>query len=67
MKTKQLYIEKYRKPYPTILPHKLPNINHLAGNFIAISCELRAAGVVEVDGERLEFQDLRLIVKERRP
>jgi hypothetical protein len=45
----------------------LPTLRHIATDsqkkFTVIGCDIRAAGIIERDGERLEYQDLRVYLK----
>ncbi len=64
-KERQTYIEHY-KPHALVFPpSKVPEFRHLVAGFVPESMELRAAGRVERDGEELEFQDIRLYVREK--
>lgn len=63
-KSRVLYEETYRKGQASIrkdlLPERLP---HFAAGTKLVSMELRKAGLVEIDGEELEFQELYVLVK----
>lgn len=63
-KQKVTYQQKYRKGSMVVKQDCLPRLRHLGNQFIVKSCEVVSAGVIEVDGQRMEFQDLRVIVKE---
>lgn len=59
MKETQVYVEKYRKGNGKLRDDKLPSCVHTNG-VQPVEAHLLAAGVVERDGVRLEFQDMRL-------
>lgn len=63
-KEKMIYQEGYKKPYPEFSQDKLPNLTHLSEGFQCTEAKLLKAGVIERDGERFEFQDIRVILKE---
>jgi hypothetical protein len=59
-----MYIEHY-KAHALVFPgNKIPEFRHLAAGFAPESMELRAAGRVTRDGEELEFQDIRVYLRE---
>ena len=66
MKTRQLYIEKYKKPYPASKDPSLGSNGLLAPGFDTKRVEMSARGVVEVDGVEMEFIDLRVYIAENR-
>lgn len=60
------YRETYRKGALVLNAESLPVLRHQAtdgSRFRAIECEVIAAGEIERDGERIEFQDLRVYVE----
>jgi hypothetical protein len=64
-RSKTLYRE-YRSGTLTLRPDFLPILRHCAqggGPFEAEACEVLAAGVIERDGEQVEYQDLRVYLK----
>lgn len=63
MKEKQIYMEGYKKPYPQINKTHLPTLNHLKENFKCCDAVIMKAGVVKRDDEELEFQDIRVYIK----
>lgn len=62
MKTKQLYIETYRKPYPCSKNPDLGSNGLLADGCKTHAIELKARGSVEVDEVPMEFMDLRVYI-----
>ena len=62
MKTRQLYIEKYKKPYPASKEPKLGSNGLLSPEFETKRVEMSARGIVEVDGVEMEFIDLRVYI-----
>jgi hypothetical protein len=64
MAEKQTYVETYKRPYPEIIPELLPQIKHLNDEFDCIEARILKSGIVDRDGERLEFQDIRIYLKE---
>lgn len=58
--------ETYRKGTAMIRPGNLPTLYHVNG-FRVISCEIQKAGAVERDGQRLEYQVLKVFLEERPP
>ncbi len=66
-KEKILYQEKYHPHKMNVLADKLPVLKHLAPGFTVSRCEIRSAGQVEVNGQKIEFQDLRVYLCERKP
>lgn len=64
-KEKQVYRETYKRQMTaTRDPAVLPVLKDLGAKFTVIEMQTLAAGVVLRDGERLEYQDLRLYLKE---
>jgi len=61
---KQIYCEKYKKPYLVIRKDHLPkakNLPWLSEGAQIESVEIRATGICETKGkERVEFQDVRI-------
>lgn len=59
----------YRETYePMALNEKfLPVLKHTGPDaetkFVAIGCEIRAAGIIERGGKRMEYQDMRVYVE----
>lgn len=63
MKEKITYQEKYKKPYIQIDQNYLPKCTHIYNGYECIDGIIRSQGVIERNGERLEFQDVRLYFK----
>lgn len=59
----------YRETYDPIKfdAEHLPVLKHTGeekgSKFVAVGCELRAAGIIERAGKRMEYQDLRVYVE----
>lgn len=64
-KLKQLYAETYKLHAAKIKATLLPLLAHVPPAFGVHSAYLMKAGKVELDGEPLEFQDIRVYLKER--
>lgn len=62
-KERQLYIEKYRKGAMVILPGRLPVLKHVNEGCKVVDAHIQACGVVERDGKRLEFHDIRVYIE----
>jgi hypothetical protein len=62
---KVIYQEKYKKGAGKINDRKLPDLNHLNEGFYCCAAEVTSAGVIEVDGVRYEFNDMRVLIRER--
>lgn len=62
---KLLLEETYRKGAATVRADKLPTLYHLNPGFCVVSCEIQKAGAVERNGQRLEFQVLKVFLQER--
>jgi hypothetical protein len=65
VKRRNLYRETYKAGALTLNADSLPVLKHLGENgkkFEAIGCEVLAAGVVEINNIKLEYQDLRVYV-----
>jgi hypothetical protein len=65
MKDQLLREETYRKGSLMIRPGKLPTLYHLSPDFRVLSCEIQKAGAVTRDGQRLEYQVLKVFLEER--
>lgn len=61
---KQIYKETYKKGAARLLRNKLPILKHMNECFEVVEAEIRASGVVTRDDEILEFQDIRIYVKD---
>lgn len=62
---RNLYRETYKRGAVKLKSGCLPVLQHeddAGKKYTAIGCELMAAGVVDIDGIRLEYQDLRVYV-----
>lgn len=59
--------ETYRKGAMMIRDGKLPTLYHLTPKFRVLSCEIQRAGAVDRDGQRLEYQVLKVFLEERPP
>lgn len=59
MKEKILYQEKYKPGAMKLKDDFIPDCKHSDG-YHPVRAEIRAAGTCELNGERLEFQDVRL-------
>lgn len=57
--------ETYRKGAAMIQSGKLPTLYHITDGFRVLSCEIQKAGVVDRDGQRLEYQVLKVFLEER--
>ena len=55
-----LYSEKYRKPYPKMLPDSTPE---QFGLLAVRSVEFLECGKIEIDGESKEYNIIRIIEK----
>lgn len=66
-KIRIIYQENYvRGALPLKNPEALPILQHTyvdGKKFEADACEVMAAGIMEIDGKRIEFQDLRVFLK----
>jgi hypothetical protein len=69
MKTKVIYQEKYRKPYPTIRESLLPDtLPYFTEGSMLVRIEVLTAGKVQdQQGCVLEFQDIRVFTKQKEP
>jgi hypothetical protein len=56
--------ETYRKGAMMVRAGKLPTLYHTNG-FRVVSCEIQKAGAVEREGQRLEYQILKVFLEER--
>lgn len=65
MKEKITYQEKYKLHKMLISQDRLPVLNHLNDDFVVVHAELRSAGICELDGKELEFNDIRVYVGEK--
>lgn len=64
---KLIYRETYKRDQTAIVdPGRLPILKDIPSGFRVIEMQTLAAGVVERDGQRLEYQDLRVYLKEKR-
>ncbi len=61
---KQVYKETYKAGAARLLPNKMPTLKHLNEGYEVVEAELRASGVVRRGDHDLEFQDIRIYVKE---
>lgn len=60
-----IYEETYKKPYPRIFEHKLPVCTHQSDGFKCVRADMMGAGRIKTnEGEELEYQDIRLFLKE---
>lgn len=57
----------YRRGAAMIRSGKLPTLYHTAPEFRVLSCEIQKAGIVEREGQRLEYQVLKIFLEERPP
>lgn len=62
MKEKIIYEEIYKKG--RIKSNNLPTLKHLSNGFSCDKAYLLKAGIVEHNGKRQEFQELRIYLKE---
>jgi hypothetical protein len=61
VKERILYKETYRPHAAKVKDHLLPTLPYVTDPGLKVCrVELRAAGTVELDGQRLEFQDTRI-------
>ena len=65
-RAKITYHEKYKKGALMLREDCFPILKHLGG-FLPRSVEIMGAGAIEQDGERLEFQDIRIVMKDTAP
>lgn len=65
MKEKQIYSESYKKPYPELGKDFLPSLNHLNDEFKCVECKIMKSGLIDRDGEKLKFQDIRIYLKDK--
>lgn len=65
IKSKVIMQAKYKKGARILHNLSLPDLNHLNDGFYCCDAEITSAGIIEKDGVRYEFQDIRVIVKER--
>lgn len=61
---KPSYAEMYRAPGLRIKGHCLPTLPSATG-FVVHSAYVTRAGIVEIKGERMEFQDVRIYLRQR--
>ena len=64
MSEKVLYREEYKAPHATLKKDSLPVLNHLNDGFECVAARLMSAGAVMKDGERMEFIDMRVFIRE---
>ena len=64
MRVKVLYEETYKKHELWTKKELLPILPHVPAQFVVQSCNVRKAGRAEVDGEELEYQELRVYFRE---
>lgn len=64
-KVKPVYEETYKGQGMRFRPDSLPTLPNNDSGFVVVDAYLKRAGRVELDGERAEFQDIRLYLKER--
>jgi hypothetical protein len=57
--------ETYRKGAKMLRSGSLPTLYHITADFRVLSCEIQQAGAVERDGQRLEYQVLKVFLEER--
>lgn len=62
---KLLYEETYKKGAAVIRAGNLPTLYHINPEFRVLSCEIQKAGTVEREGQRLEYQVLKVFLEER--
>lgn len=60
-----LYEETYHKGAMMVRAGKLPTLYHTDPTFRVLSCEIQKAGAVERNGQRLEYQILKVFLEER--
>jgi hypothetical protein len=65
IKDQLLREETYRKEAFMLRDDKLPTLHHLNNEFAVISCEIQKAGAVMREGQRLEYQVLKVFLEER--
>lgn len=63
-RVKVLYAETYRAHSAKIRSHVLPTLPSASAGFSVHSAFLMKAGRAELDGETLEFQDVRIYLRE---
>ncbi len=64
MKVKILYEETYKRHDLCVKAHLLPTFPHVEG-FTVDSVYIQKAGRADVDGQELEYQDLRVYFREK--
>ena len=63
MKERQLYRETYDRKRTKLRSDCVPILKHLIPPMLVVEAQLIASGVVERDGERLEYQEIRVYVR----
>jgi hypothetical protein len=63
VKVKTLYEETYKRHDLSVKAHLLPTFPHVQG-FTVDRCFIIKAGRADVDGEELEYQELRVYFRE---
>jgi len=61
---KQTYVESYKTGSAKLREDKLPTCIHVNSGFEIMEAHVLKSGVVERDGKRLEFQEMRIYFKE---
>ena len=65
MTRKLIYKESYKTPGLQIKHGLTPVCRHQAEGFDVSSANVLQSGIIEIDGERFEFQDVRIFFRER--
>lgn len=65
MKEKIIYQEKYKNPGVKMFDHALPTLNHTTDGFEVSEASILEMGVVEKDGERQEYNIIKVYLKEK--
>jgi hypothetical protein len=64
MAEKITYQQKYKKGSMVLRDHSLPQFRHVSSSFIVHEAEIKSAGAILKDGVKMEFQDIRVYLKE---
>lgn len=65
MREKKIYEEQFKKPGLNLKNSCYPKLKHVPYSFIIKDVFLLKAGKIERDGQQLEYQDIRIYLKEK--
>jgi hypothetical protein len=65
-KEKVTFNMKYKRPYPRFKRDVFPKLNHVEVPYEIYDVACLAVGNMDVDGEPYEYQDLRIILREKK-